>query len=179
MKRIFACIAAAVITVSAAAQLSKIPQRLEIMEVEVNDGLVELEVFKMPVAEEYHYYLSVGTVGIGDELFQLNIDQVSELFIYLGSTLEETLASLEQMKALYKADIGTTIEMQGSLAVAYPREEKMEPVRIVMRKPLITKVLECSVNRGRYLNATYVAKSDFNALYGGVKLYKKIHPKEK
>ena len=82
MKRIFACIAAAVITVSAAAQLSKIPQRLEIMEVEVNDGLVELEVFKMPVAEEYHYYLSVGTVGIGDELFQLNIDPVSELFIW-------------------------------------------------------------------------------------------------
>ena len=179
MKRIFACIAAAVITVSAAAQLSKIPPRLEIVEIDVNDGAVQLEVFKMPVEEGYHYYLSVGTVGIGDEVFQLNIDPVSELFVYLGSTLEEAVASLEEMKAMYKGDVGATIWKQGSLAVAYPREEKLEQVRIVMRKPILAKVLEFSVDRGRYLSSAYAMKSDFNSLVSGVKIYKKIHRKEK
>lgn len=179
MKRLLACIAAAVITVSAAAQLSKIPQRLEIVELEINDGAVTLEAFRMPVGDENHYYLSVGTVGIGDELFQLNIDPVSELFVYLGPTIDEAIASLEQLKALYKTSIGTTIEMQGCLAVGYPREENMEPVRVVMRKPLLTKLLEFSVVRGKYLNATHVSKSDFGTILNGVKFYKKLHPKEK
>ena len=179
MKRLLACIAAAVITVSAAAQLSKIPQRLEIVEIDVNEGAVQLEVFKMPVEEGNHYYLSVGTVGIGDEVFQLNIDPVSELFVYLGSTLDEAVASLEEMKAMYKGEVGAIIWKEGSLAVAYPREEKLEPVRIVMRKPILAKVLEFSVDRGKYLSAAYVIKSDFNSLVSGVKIYKKIHPKEK
>ena len=179
MKRLLACIAAAVITVSAAAQLSKIPQRLEISQVEVNDGAVELEVFVMPVGEEKHYYLSVGTVGIGDDLFQLNIDPVSELFVYLGNSLEETLESFEQMKALYKTELGTSIQMQGCLSVAWPHEEKMEPVTITYRKPLISKMLEFSVDRGRYLSATFIGKGDLGALISGVKIYKKIHPKEK
>ena len=179
MKRILSCALAALLAVSAFSQTSRIPQRLELAEVEINDGDVELEVFMMPVGEEKHYYLSVGHVGIGDDLFQLNIDPVSELFVYLGSSLAETMESFEQMKALYSTEIGTSIQMQGSLAVGWPREEKFEPVTITFRKPLITKMLEFSVDRGRYLSATFVSKADLGSLIGGVKFYKKIHPKEK
>ena len=63
MKRILVCALAALMTIAAFGQTKKIPQRLEISQVEVNDGAVELEVFVMPVGEEKHYYLSVGTVG--------------------------------------------------------------------------------------------------------------------
>ena len=179
MKRILVCALAALMTIAAFGQTKKIPQRLEISQVEVNDGAVELEVFVMPVGEEKHYYLSVGTVGIGDDLFQLNIDPVSELFVYLGYSLAETLESFEQMKALYKTELGTSIQMPGCLSVAWPHEEKMEPVTITFRKPLISKMLEFSVDRGRYLSATFIGKGDLGALITGVKLYKKIHPKEK
>ena len=179
MKRILVCALATLMTIAAFGQTKKIPQRLEISQVEVNDGAVELEVFVMPVGEEKHYYLSVGTVGIGDDLFQLNIDPVSELFVYLGNSLAETLESFEQMKALYKTELGTSIQMPGCLSVAWPHEEKMEPVTITLRKPLISKMLEFSVDRGRYLSATFIGKGDLGALITGVKLYKKIHPKEK
>ena len=178
MNRILACMAAALIAVSAFAQTSKIPQRLELAQIEINDGAVEIEVFKMPVGDENHYYLSAGHVGIGDEVFQVNIDPVSELFVYLGNTLAEAMEALEQMKALYKTEIGTSIQMQGCLAVAWPREEKFEPVTISFVKPFISKVLVFSVERGMYLNAASVTKSEFNSLLTGMKIYKKIHPKE-
>ena len=86
MKRLVTLVMLFFLTLGASAQQSKIPTILEIAEIEENDETV-LSVFNMPNDEGNHYYLSVGTLGIGDEIFQIQFDPLFNLFIPLGSTL--------------------------------------------------------------------------------------------
>lgn len=70
-----------------------------------------LEVFRME--DNGTYYLSLGHLGIGNDIIQVQVDPLSELFIPLGGTLAEASETLNQMKDLYKREPGETIEMQG------------------------------------------------------------------
>lgn len=181
--------------VAASAQLSKlsqIPQRNEIVTIESEDeiadtdfgsaafGGVEIrEVFDMPDADgNHHYYLSVGHLGFGDDFIQMMIDPVFELFIPLGDTLEEAQQVLEDLKALFKQPKGSSIEVQGCLAFGVPND-KLETVRVTYCKPLVSKLLEFSIQREGYTRASHVLKADIGTLLSGVKFYRKIHPKEK
>ena len=176
MKRIISLIFALTLTVAAFGQNPTLRQRMEITQVEVNDGVQSLEVFQME--DNGHYYLSVGHLGIGDDIIQLNIDPIFELFIPLGETLAEAVEKLDQLKEFYKEDPRTSMEVDGCLCAAYPNDE-WEPVTVTSRRVILTKVLEFSVKRDDFIRATHIAKSDFASLVAGVKLYKKIHPNEK
>ena len=84
MKRLVTLVMLFFLTLGASAQQSKIPTILEIAEIEENDETV-LSVFNMPNDEGNHYYLSVGTLGIGDEIFQIQFDPLSIFSYRLGA----------------------------------------------------------------------------------------------
>lgn len=179
MKRIICVIAVLFTTVAAFAQGSILKQTLDIAEVEINDGQVTLSVFNMPEEGQNHYYLCVGTLGIGDDFIQLQIDPVFQLFIDLGGTLAEAQAKLETMKALASEPAGTELEAVGFLALANPSMAEPEPVYMTSRRFLTQKLVEFSVKRNGFIRATHIGRMDIGSLLSSVKLYRKIHKKEK
>lgn len=170
---------AAIPVLSSAQILQKASQRIELAVVETEMGGIEtaqLEVFKM--LDSGTYWLSVGHLGVGTDLVQLQFDPVYELFIPLGNSLEEALAKMKELKAFYKKPRLSTMEVQGCLAALYPGEE-FETVTITSRRLLASKILSFSVQRDDFVRATYIRKSDFGSLLFSLKAYKALHPKEK
>ena len=82
------------------AQDHKLPNRLEIVEVENDEEDVQIEVFALLRDGQKSYYLSVGDLGVGNKVVQLHIDPIFELFIPLGNTLDEAQENLEKMKTI-------------------------------------------------------------------------------
>ena len=181
MKRFLLILAVAVMTAStlSAQVLQKASQRLEVATVETEIGgfeTAELEVFQMH--DTGTYWLSVGHLGIGSDLVQLQFDPVFELFIPLGDSLEEALAKMKELQAFYKQPRLSAMEVQGCLAAMYPGEN-FEPVTITSRRLLGTKILSFSLQRDDLVRATYITKADFGSLVFSLKAYKALHPKEK
>jgi hypothetical protein len=157
------------------AQDKKIPQRLELVEIEANG--TQIEVFNLPIDGDNNYYLSVGTLGIGDETVQVQFDPLFELFIPLGETLEEAAETLQFMQQLFKTEIGTAIEVDGCLAAGIPND-KTEIARVTYRKSMLTHLLEFSLEREGYIRATHIPRSEFNSLISSLNVYRKLHPNE-
>lgn len=153
-------------------------QNYEIATVEKDDGRTIYNVFSLPENGQDHYFLSVGTLGIGGEIIQFDYDPFFELFIPLGDTLEGVQKKLEELRDLAKGPIGESIEIMGCVALGYPTEE-LEPVTVKSFKIVIGRQLRFSVPRGDALRATFVSKADIAALLGSVKFYRKLHPKQK
>ena len=172
MKKILCIAIMLVIATSAFAQLRL---RLPLSTVKIGGSDVAIEVLKMD--DNGKYYLSVGKLGIGDDIVQFRIDPISELFIPLGSTLAEAREKLEAIQEAYDQDPDESSETKGCLCVLYPDDE-FETVCLTPRKVLFGKVLEFSVQRGELVRATHIARSNFNSLVGSFKIYCKIHPKE-
>ncbi|MBR3500897.1 MAG: hypothetical protein IKO04_05805 [Bacteroidales bacterium] len=184
MKTLFKSLAVllfAVMPVLASAQEKKLSEKLlqqftEIVSVEHEDG-TEIQVFHMPDKDQY--YLQVGNLGVGTDVVQVNFDPVFILFIPLGSTLEEAIEKLAVLKEHAKAPRGAKMETQGCLCFGFPNEEELEPVTVTARRLVLTRSLEFSVTRGDWVRAAFIERSDMNALYNGVKFYRKLHPKAK
>ena len=182
MKRIFAilslltCLAA----FSFAQNASPLRPRMEIADYEVeSDATIEnkLEVFYLADESPRMYYLSVGNLGVGTDIVQINFDPIFELFIPLGNTLDEAMQKLELLKETCKADAGTTIEMDGCLALGVPNEN-LETVTVTSRRFLFSKLLAFSVERDGWIRASHVSRSSLNSIVASLKLYRKIHPNE-
>lgn len=181
MKKILITLLLASMSLVASAQfLEKAGNRLEICTIETEYGenslSGEIEVFKMN--DTGKYWLSVGHLGIGGDLIQINFDPVYELFIPLGDTLEEALEVMNDLKAFYKTPRLTTKEIKGCLAAAYP-SDNMETVTLTSRRLLGSRIVEFSVKRDDLIRANYINKSNFGSLLNGVKFYKKLHPNQK
>lgn len=182
MKRIITSIALAIITVSAFAQVSVsqiLRPRVEIAEVTSETNNLELEVFYMNDESPRVYYLSLGNLGIGGDIVQIDFDPVFELFIPLGNNLEEAISKMEEIKALYKMPRLKKTEIMASFAAAYPTD-KLIPITVTSRRFVFSKVLEFSipVESTGLVRATHIYRSDFRSLLGSLKIYKKLHPKE-
>ena len=186
MKKFFLIIALLVWSVAAFAQIGKIPQRLELVTVDLevgNEGSLlstqeNLEVFNMPVDGVNHYWLSVGHLGLGDDIIQFNIDPVSNLFIPLGGTLEEAQAKMEEIRGVANMAAGDGIETVGILAVGNPSTGEEEPVYLTARRFLFQKNVTFTVKRNGYVRSTDLARSDLGTMVSGIKFYRKIHPNE-
>lgn len=178
MRKLLSVIALLACTSVAFAQMSKIPQRNEIVQIDINDGLRELEIFNSPKDGENHYYLSLGRLMYGDQIVQVRIDPISELFIPLGNTLEESANTLAKFQDIFKSDPGTSVEIEGCVRVGIPKEDDFEPVTVTYRKVLVSKQLEFSVKRGDYVSSADVGKSDLASLVNTFKLYRKTHRKQ-
>lgn len=178
-KRILITLLLAVLPLMASAQiLEKAAQRLEIATVETEEGglpATQMEVFRMGV--DGSYWLSVGHLGVGIDIVQIQFDPVYELFIPLGDTLDEALKTVSDLQAFYKKPRLSAMEIQGCLAAIAPNDN-LEPVTVTSRRYLTSKVLSFSVTRDELIRATYISKADFGSLVFSLKMYKKIHPKE-
>ena len=178
-KILFTLLIMAMPVLASAQVLQKASQRMELATVETEIGgyeTAELEVFRMN--DTGTYWLSVGHLGIGDDLIQLQFDPVFELFIPLGDSLEEALEMMKELQAFYKKPRLSTMEVQGCLAAMYPGED-FEPVTVTSRRLLGARILSFSVQRDGYVRATYISKADFGSLVLSLKAYKALHPKEK
>jgi hypothetical protein len=180
IRKTLALLLVAALPVFASAQTLSIPQQYEIvtLSVEVAGSEEEFQIFNQPDAEgANHYYLCLGSLGIGDEIIQFNIDPLTHLFIPLGLNLDEAMETLGSLQDLYKTDPGTSQQIEGCLAIAFP-DDKREPVTVTYRKILFSNRLEFNVQKNGYYRSTYISKSDFNSLVRGVKFYRKLHPNE-
>ena len=66
----------------------------------------------------------------------------------------------------------------GCLAIGYPND-KLETVKVTSRRFVIQRLVEFSIEREGYIRATHIPRSDLASITGSVKLYRKLHPKEK
>ena len=114
---------------------------------------------------------------MGNNVVQLHVDPLFELFIPLGNTLAEAQENLEMMKAMFKQSKGDTMQATGCLDLAFPGEN-LETVTITYTRFMLTHLLEFSVQREGYLRATHITRSQFKSLVNSLKLYRKLHPKE-
>ena len=171
------------VTVSAFAQDSSLlRQRMEIaqVEAEIAESIeTSLEVFYMDDESPRVYYLSLGNLGVGTDIVQINFDPLFELFIPLGGTLDEAIARMEEIKDFYNEPRLATTELTGCFALAYPNDD-LVTVTVTRRQMVFTKLLEFSLPTGSegIVRATHISRSDFSSLLSGLKLYRKLHPNE-
>ena len=175
MKKALTALLLAVVSIQCVAQESKIPLMFEIKSATCNGE--KISVLDARQDDTHNYYLCAGHLGIGDEVIQVMFDPVSVLFIPLGHTVAEALETMQKIQALFNEPEGTSIEVPGCLAVVFPNDE-LETVRITLRKPLLSTLLEFSVQRQEHIRATHIPKGQFNALVGGIKFYGKLRPNE-
>jgi len=183
MKRILATLALALVAVLALAQNSSVSSilrpRVEIAECSSEENNMEMEVFYMNDESPRMYYLSLGGLGVGTDIIQVEYDPVYEVFIPLGGNLEEALAKMKEIKALYNMPRRQSTEMTGYFSALYPGGEPVT-FTVTSRRLLASKILEFSIPTATdgIVRATHVYKGNFNSLTSVLKIYKGLHPKE-
>ena len=156
----------------------KISQKKEIVELESDEDNknIPLEIFAMKSPDSTQFYLSVGPLGVGDNVLQVQFDPLFELFIEIGQTLADAEQTLYKIQNMYDQE-GVSMQLNGCLNVGFPNKD-IEPVTITRKNFVLTKYLEFSVVRDGYVRATSVPKSDFNSLMLTYKLNRKRTLKE-
>ena len=106
MKRLLITIALAFVAVAAFSQNKLLRPRIEIAQLEndVTIDAIEMEVFYMNDEDPRMYYLSLGHIGIGTDIVQVDFDPLFELFVPLGGTIKEAIAKMEEIKTWFKED---------------------------------------------------------------------------
>ena len=161
-----------------ASMVSELSKRKEIAEIEDDDGFKHLELFTMTLDEGDAYFLSVGNLGYGDKFIQVYIDPFHELFIPLGTTLDEAEATLQQFKDFFKQPKGATMEVMGCFNSFIP-DDNRETVTLTHTRLLWNNQIRFSVEREGELRAAFVSRSDINTMLSSLKWYRKTHPKKR
>mgnify|MGYP006988830470 CR=1 FL=1 len=99
------------------------------------------------------------------------------MFVLMGSTPDEAIATLDSLKTWIGGQKGTINEIPGCIAIIQPRSDA-GTLQVMTGKSLGSRHLELSMERGGLVVATNIHKGDLNSLQRGLKLYRKIHPKE-
>ncbi len=101
------------------------------------------------------------------------------MFIPLGSTLDEAILTMNQLKTLYSLPRKETTQITGRFSALYPDDNPVT-VTVTSRKIIFTRMLEFSLpdDAGGLVRATYIYKNDFSSLLTNLKIYKVIHPKD-
>lgn len=177
-------VVAMMITVSAQAQ-KKQPSgiRVEIAEAETDKGEYSIFTYKDTDEDDsFGYYLSLGRVTdfLGaDEILGMQVKNVHEVTIYLGSTTDEALAAIGSILELYDKDVDTSVEFQGRAAT---NGFKLgEPVMVdctVLKKPLGGKRLQFLFPDGKRQARAYLSKSVLKELRTNFKFDIKLHPRQ-
>ena len=181
MKRLLLNIVLACMAVAAFSQNKLLRPRIEIAQLEndVTIDAIEMEVFYMNDEDPRMYYLSLGHIGVGTDIVQIDFDPVFELFVPLGGTIKEAIAKMEEIKTWFKEDRLTEHELTGYFSLAYPGGDPVS-IKVTSRRLLASKILEFSLPTGTegIVRATHIGKAEFGSLLSSVKIYKKIHPKQ-
>ena len=177
MKRIASLIVAVICTTGLFAQTNKIPTIKEIVSIENENTTQAVQIVNIPVDGINHYWLHVGSMGIGNKVIQVELDPFDQLFIPLGDNITDAVAFMEDLKTLFKEPKGTMRVIQGSFKPFFPGEN-LETIQVYKHKPLLTNQLQFVIERDGYERVAYLSKSDFNALLKGLKFHGKLNPSE-
>lgn len=181
MKRLLLTIALVFVAVTAFSQNKLLRPRIEIAELEndVTVDAIEMEVFYMDDESPRMYYLSLGHIGIGTDIVQVDFDPVFELFVPLEGTIQEAIAKMEEIKTWFKEERLTEHELSGFFSLAYPGGDPVS-IKVTSRRLLASKILEFSLPTGTdgIVRATHIGKAEFGSLLSSVKIYKRLHPKQ-
>ncbi len=182
MKKLIIFLALLCVSTISFAQTSKVLRpRVEIAQVETEDiKTVAMEVFYMNDENPRTYYLSLGNLSIGGHIVSIEADPLFELFIPLGNTIDEAIAKMEEIKAMYKMPKRSSSEIIGNFALAYPTDDLIK-VTVTRRQFVFSRLLEFSIptpGSETVVRNTHITKSNFSSLLGSLKIYRKLHPKE-
>ena len=172
MKRIIICLALVVWSVASMAQA----WRLECAEVERDDK--HYEVFQYRVQDSLQgYYLGLNTPDrIPGSL--ITFDVFTEVCVYLGETLEEAQATLEDMMALIGEEVGTSKEYVARMALGVDLDEKSTTTCTVQKRLLGGHRLCFSFDHAGYTTQNFFRKGDLRSLLLSLKVYRKLHPNQ-
>jgi hypothetical protein len=132
--------------------------------------------------ETFGYYLSLGRTAdfLGaDEILGIQVQNIHEVTIRLGSTTDEALATIASILDLYDKDVDTTVEFAGRAATSGFRLG--DPVTVtctVVKKTLGGKRLQFLFPEDKRQARAYLSKSTLKELRTGFKLDIRLHPKQ-
>lgn len=90
------------------AQTSKLPTVIDIVSVEDENTGDSVEIVNIPVEGVNYYWLHLGEMGIGNRTVQINLDPFYQLYFPLGENITGAVATMEEIKTLFKEPNGTT-----------------------------------------------------------------------
>lgn len=184
MKKLLIMIVATLMAaISASAQNIPVGMRMEIAEAETDNS--EYSVFTYKDEDEtFGYYLGLGRVInyvsiFRDDITDMSFEDIKETCICLGGTYDEAYAMLDAILDLFDRDVETTVEFQGRAATGSGRlGEPNTSTCVVKKKPLGGKRLLFLFTCGKRQAETCLTKSVVKELRMGLKMDKKLHPKQ-
>lgn len=157
--------------------------RVEVCDAETDHGEYSIFTYQdTDSVSNFGYYLSLGRTAdfLGaDEILGIQVQNIHEVTIRLGSTTDETLATIASILDLYDKDVDTTVEFAGRAATSGFRLG--DPVTVtctVVKKPLGGKRLQFLFPEGKRQARAYLSKSTLKELRTGFKLDIRLHPKQ-
>ena len=182
MKKMLTMLLLSILTLSTAhAQKQPAGMRVEIADAETDNG--EYSIFTYKDTEEddnFGYYLSLGRVTdfLGaDEILGIEMKNIHEVTIRLGSTTEEALATIGAILDLYDKDVDTSTEFQGRAATSgFKLGEPVTTTCTVVKKMLGGKRLQVLFPEGKRQARAYLSKSTLKELRTNFKFDIKFHP---
>lgn len=177
MKKLISLFVAIICAASLFGQTTKLPVVLDVVTIENENTGETVDIVNIPIDGVNRYYLHVGNMGIGNKVVQVNLDPIYRLYIPLGNNITEAIKAMEDLKTLFKEDKGATREIKGSFEPFFPTEDLLT-VQVSKFKFLVENKLQFVIECDGFSRVAYMAKSDFNSLLRGLKLYGKIHRSE-
>ena len=166
-------------TVSSPAQ-NKSGMRMEVAESETDHGAYSIFTYRDEDGS-LGYYMSLARTGKflgGDEILGMEVTNLKETIIRLGSTAEEAFGTIDSILDLFDKDLETTAEFQGRAATS--GEKLGEPTTtqcMLVKKTLGGKRLEFTYTVNGRQAHTFLTKATLKELRRDFKIDLKLHPK--
>lgn len=155
--------------------------RMEVAEAETDNGDYSIFTYK-DTDDSFNYYLSLGrmTNFLGaDEILGMSVKNAKEITIWLGSTCDEALDTIESILDLFDKDVDTSVEFKGrSVSGGGVIGDSTTTTCVVKKKPLVGKRLEFLFTSGKHETKAYLTKSVLKELRMNFKTDIKFHPKK-
>lgn len=182
MKRILLMAVIAMMTaLSGNAQNTPVGMRMEVAESERDNSEYSIFTYKDEDGT-FGYYLGLGRVTSflgADEILGVEVDNIKETCICLGSTSDEAFAALDSIIELCGQELETSVEFQGRAVTSGDRlGEPTTSVCTVKKKPLGGKRLEFIFPCGNRQGRVYLTKSVVKELRMEFRMDKRLHPSQ-
>ncbi len=155
--------------------------RMEVAEAETDNGDYSIFTYK-DTDDSFNYYLSLGRMRnfLGaDEILGMSVKNAKEITIWLGSTCDEALDTIESILDLFDKDVDTSVEFKGrSVSGGGAIGDSTTTTCVVKKKPLVGKRLEFLFTSGKNETKAYLTKSVLKELRMNFKTDIKFHPKK-
>ena len=169
-------------TFSASAKDGSSQQRLEIVEAGCNDS--QFTVFtSQEKGGTVSYYLGIGREFDPSEVFgfeilggTLSVSHIDEVFLCLGSTADEALATIDEMLSLFDKDVDAVAEYSARMSTGSGQLGGPTTVTCVVKKKFLSgKFLRFHFVSGKHNAEADLGKSTLKVLRKGLEFDMKRH----